>query len=99
MKTFDKIYDELQNADNIELNSAWHEAKKESERNKKIAGIICLIIDILFIIMFFKNVINFDSIFLIFYIMFALMINVITFITVVAITEASKKRRLFNEKY
>lgn len=99
MKTFDKIYDELQNANNSELNSAWHEAKKESERNKKIAGIICLIIDILFIIMFFKNVINFDSIFLIFYIMFALMINVIIFITVVVITGASKKRRLFNEKY
>ena len=31
--------------------------------------------------------------------MFALMINVIIFITVVVITGASKKRRLFNEKY
>ena len=97
MKTFDEIYEELQNVDNNELNNAWQEAKKESEKMKKIAGAICLIIDILFIIMFFKNFINFDSIFLIFYIMFV--INVIIFVTVIAITGVSKKQRQFNEKY
>ena len=29
MKTFDEIYEELQNIDNSELNIAWQKAKKE----------------------------------------------------------------------
>jgi len=99
MKTFDEIYKELQNEDNNELDNAWKEAKKESEKAKKISGTICLIIDILFIIMFFKNVINSGSLFFILYIIiFALIINVIIFV-VVAMAGGSKKQRQFNTKY
>ena len=46
MRTLEEIYEELQNADNNELNIAWQEAKKESQKAKKIIIIICLIIDI-----------------------------------------------------
>ena len=34
MKTFDEIYEELQSTDNNELNEAWEQAKKESEKNR-----------------------------------------------------------------
>ena len=50
MKTFDEIYEELQNTNNNELNEAWKEAKKESEKSNKIALTICLIIDAFFLI-------------------------------------------------
>ena len=46
MKTFDEIYEELQSSGNSELNNAWQEAKKESEKAKKITIRICSIIDI-----------------------------------------------------
>jgi len=47
MKTFDEIYEELQSADNSELNSAWQEAKKESEKAKRITMITCLVINVI----------------------------------------------------
>ena len=36
MKTFDKLYKDLQNADNSELNNIWQEAKKENEKVKNM---------------------------------------------------------------
>ena len=55
MKTFDEIYEELQNADNEELKNAWEEARKESKRTRNISLIICTIIDIIAIMMFNGN--------------------------------------------
>lgn len=34
MKTFDEIYNELENNNNEELNSAWIEAKEQNEENR-----------------------------------------------------------------
>lgn len=100
MKTFEEIYSELQNADNKELNDAWEEAKRESVKAKKIAGTICLLIDIVFIIVLFKNAINLRlPFFILFIITFALIINVIIFGIVIAITGVSKKQRQFNMEY
>ena len=100
MKTFDEIYNELQNSENNELNNAWIEAKKESKKSKKIATIICLIIDILFIIKNLKNIINCDSPFLIlFIIIFVLIINLMIFIISTIISSFSKKQIQFNKKY
>lgn len=63
MKTFDEIYEELQNADNNELNNLWKEAKKEKDKANNISKTICLTIDIFAIIIFFSNGISFRSIF------------------------------------
>ena len=52
MKTFDKIYEELQSGDNNELNQAWQEAQKEKNKAKKITTAICLTIDIFALIIF-----------------------------------------------
>lgn len=95
MKTFDEIYNELQNADNNELNNAWQEAKKESEKSKKIAGIVCLIFDILIAIMFLKN--GIASSMILFIIMFILVINILVFVLTNGIN--SKKRSVYAGKY
>ena len=34
MKTFDEIYNELENNNNEELNSAWIEAKEQNKKTK-----------------------------------------------------------------
>ena len=60
MKTFDEIYEELQNIDITELNSAWKAAKNKDEKANKIARIICLIVNILAIIIFFENSKKYD---------------------------------------
>ena len=95
MKTLDEICEELQSVDNNELNIAWQEAKKENEKTKKITVIICLIIDILFAIMFLKNGIIAVSIFPI--IMFAFIINL--FVVVIVKILFSKKQNQYNDKY
>ena len=100
MKTFDEIYDELKNGDNNELNQACIEARKESEKAKRIAGIICLIIDIFVVMMLFKHVLHASFMFLLLYIcVFVLILNIVIFGIVTAVTAASKKNREFSEKY
>lgn len=94
MKTLDEIYEELQSRDNNELNIAWQEAKKESEKTKKIILIICLIIDIFFINLLFRSREMF-SVFPI--IMFTVIINM--FIVVIANIIFGKKKNQYNEKY
>ena len=64
MKTFDEIYEELKNTNNNELNEAWQEAKKESEKSNKIAGTICLVIDAFFLVMLLTKGFNFSSLFM-----------------------------------
>ena len=46
MKTFDEIYNELENNNNEELNSAWIEAKEQNKKTKKIGLTIIAILDI-----------------------------------------------------
>ena len=56
MKNFDEFYAELQNINNGELNNAWKEAKKSSEKAKKISLVICVIIDVFVIIMLLSHI-------------------------------------------
>lgn len=56
MKTFDEIYEELQNKS--ELDTVWKAAKKEKNKAKKISLIICILIDIVLAILFLKNAVS-----------------------------------------
>ena len=99
MKTFDEIYEELQSTNNNELNEAWKEAKKESEKTTKIAGIICLIVDIFFTILIIKNINSnnmlggvFKSQRSLFFVIYALVLNVIIFVFTKAIFSKSNRK-------
>lgn len=58
MKTFDEIYQELQNTDTEELENVWKAAKKEREKTRNISLTMCLIIDIIVIFIFGGSKIN-----------------------------------------
>ena len=94
MKTFDEIYEELQNTNNNELNEAWKEASKEREKSKKIALIICLVIDTFFILQFLKQGFNYRSLFFIF---FAVISNIMIYASIIAIF--SKGYRNYSKIY
>lgn len=98
MKSFDEIYNELQNENNTELEEAWQEAKKENRRKKKISIIICLIIDIIYAIMFFKNktIYRINST-IFFTTIFILIINI--FVVVVISIIFNKKKKMYNNKF
>lgn len=54
MKTFDEIYNELQNDNNInELNNEWKKTQEKNKKNKKIAVTVILIIDLLILLILF----------------------------------------------
>ena len=98
MKTFDEIYDELQNSDNQELNNAWKEAEKESKRTRNISLIICTIIDIIAIMVLgnsgIVNIMPFSIL------PIALMVFVIDMLVVVIVNILfSKNKNKYNLKY
>ena len=99
MKMFEEIYKELENADNNELDTLWQEAKKQNEKMKKIAIIICLIIDMFFIIMVLKNVTYLETISFLYIMIFALMMNIIIFAIITMCGKNSKKQRQLTAKY
>lgn len=98
MKTFDEIYEELQNTDNDELKIAWKEARKESKRVRNISLIICTIIDIIAIMMFGNNemisVIPFSILPMI---MMVFVIDI--FVVVIVNLLFSKNKNRYNLKY
>ena len=96
MKTFDEIYDELENADNSEINNLLEEIKIRRKKAHKIAIIICLVTDIIIFLMFWKKGLNATSLYII---LIALIINLFLFIIVEAATGVSKKKAEFNTKY
>ena len=94
MKTFDEIYEELQCADNNELNNLWKEAKKEKDKANKISGTICLIIDIFAIIL----LLNLNSLFsLMFVLVPILIINL--FVVIIVNIIFSKNTNNYNIKF
>lgn len=100
MKTFDEIYNELQKEDNSKLNNAWKEAKKQNEKTKRIAAVICLIMDALFIFLFYKHITNLGSfLFLFFIVFFVFIINLIVFGVITTMTKLSSKQSQFNTQY
>lgn len=99
MKKFDEIYEELQNADNSELNNAWNEAKKKKEKSNKISLITCLIIDIFVLIILFNKGINFASpFFLIPIVMPVLIINLFV-VVIINIIFTGKEKNKYSEIY
>ena len=99
MKTFDKIYEELQSSDNNELNALWKEAKSKGEKANKISLKICLIIDILAIIIFFISGIKINSIFFIMPVLiWVLVINLFVYVIVKAIF-SGKETNKYHQKY
>ena len=91
MKTFDEIYEELQSGENNELKKAWEEARKESQKRNKIILIICLVIDIFAIIMFFNKGINTNSLmFLMPMIMPIFVINIIVAVIISIISSINE---------
>lgn len=98
MKTFDEIYEELQNADNDELKNAWKEAKKESEKTRNISLTICLIIDIIAIMIFSGNKITSVLPFAI--VPMIMMVFIIDmFVVVIVNLLFSKNKNKYNLKY
>jgi len=96
MKTLDEIYEELQNEDNSELNKTWLVAKNKSEKSNKLAGKICLIIDILAVAMIFYNGINFELLLLC--IIPILIINLFV-VVIINILFSGKELNQYNQKY
>lgn len=98
MKTFDEIYEELQNADNEELNKAWEESKKEIKRTRNISLIICTIIDIIAIMIIGRSEIIFVQPFaIIFTIIIVFVIDMFIVVTINLLF--GKNRNKYNLKY
>ena len=98
MKTFDEIYEELQNGDNRELQMAWKVAKKKNEKANKISLIICLIIDIFAIMILWNKGITFKFILLVISAIIILMANLTIYIFI-NILFSGKEKNKYNEKY
>ena len=99
MKTFDKLYKDLQNADNSELNNIWQEAKKENEKVKKIRLITCLVISIMMIILICTTSTNnsFSMFFILPKIMLMVFANLFEYVIITILF--SKQKNEYNKKY
>ena len=99
MKTFDKLYKDLQNADNSELNNIWQEAKKENEKVKKIRLITCLVISIMMIILICTTSTNnsFSMFFILPKIMLMVFANLFAYVIITILF--SKQKNEYNKKY
>ena len=98
MKTFDEIYEELQNSNNQELNNAWKEAEKESKKTRNISLIVCTIIDIIAIMVFSGNTITSVIPFAIVPILIMLFI-IDMFVVIIVNILFSKNKNKYNLKY
>lgn len=97
MKTFDEIYEELQNADNKELNEAWNKLKKNKNKANKASAIICLIINALILMVFYNAKIEIKSLFIFMpIIMFIIIINLFAVIIVNLIFTGKDKNKYSN---
>jgi len=100
MKTFDEIYEELQNRDKSELNIVWKEAEKANKEAKKISGIICLIVDVFVIMFSLKDIISSGSLdLLVAIVMKVVFINLGILLLVSMKKETERKYNVFNDKY
>lgn len=101
MKTFEEIYQELQNENNSELNNSWELAKQKSKKAKKIAIICCIIINLLCIIKLSKGLtfVNVNWRFIPLLILYWLVINIILYFMISIIIQGSKEHRNYNKVY
>ena len=99
MKTFDEIYEELQNGNNNELNNLWQEAKNKSEKINKIAIITCLIVDVFVVLMLLYKGIIFKSLFLLVIIAILIYMADLILYIIINIMFSGKEKIKVNEKY
>ena len=96
MKTFDEIYNELENNNNEELNSAWIEAKEQNKKTKKIGLTIIAILDICIVLGLLKA----KSIYGMLPVLPAIFtIYIITIAIIFIATKLGKKQAEFIRKY
>lgn len=96
MKTFDEIYNELENNNNEELNSAWIEAKEQNKKTKKIGLTIIAILDICIVLGLLKA----KSIYRMLPVLPAIFtIYIITIAIIFIATKLGKKQAEFIRKY
>lgn len=95
MKTFEELYSELQSENNVELNTAWEEAKKSSEKAKKIAFIVCLVFDIVALVIFWNNITSNLGV----YAIAGLLSNLIIYFIISAVAQIGGKHAELREKY
>lgn len=103
MKTFEEIFNELQNNNSSELNELFINLKEKRKKAKKISLYIIGAIDIVLLIIFlvlFSILGKFSFfIFLIPTMIFALITNVLTFVIVSIILKLDKEQLQFNNRY
>ena len=89
MKTFDEIYQELKTEDMQEINKLYECVKKKSKNQKRIALIICAIVDILILFLVSANL---KSVFFsMFAIMFIFIIDTVIYVIITLISGFSKE--------
>ena len=103
MKTFEEIFNELQNNNTSELNELFINLKEKRKKANKISLFIISIIDIVLLTIFLILALNFSKfsifVFLIPTMIFALITNVLTFVIVSIILGVNKKQLQFNNRY
>ena len=89
MKTFDEIYQELKTENMQEINKLYECVKKKSKNQKRIALIICAIVDILILFLVSANL---KSVFFsMFAIMFIFIIDTVIYVIITLISGFSKE--------
>lgn len=97
MKTFDEIYQELKTEDMQEINKLYECVKKKSKDQKRIALIICAIVDILILFLVSANL---KSVFFsMFAIMFIFIIDTVIYVIITLISGFSKEYKELNTQY
>ncbi len=104
MKTFEEIYNELQNnnTNNIEFNETFKSLKEKLKKAKYITLTICLIGDFLLILFIIMNIIKagiFGAMFSISMLISAIIFNVLTYVVVYLCVGANKEQFKFNTMY
>ena len=103
MKTFEEIYNDLQNNNTTEFNEAFNDLKAKKQKAKKISLTICLIGDLLFVILAIIVISNLKGFGTLFFVMpsiiFAIIFNVLTYVIVYVCVGGSKQHSKFNSLY
>ncbi len=103
MKTFEEIYNDIQNNTTTEFNEAFNDHKAKKQKAKKISLTICLIGDLLFVIfaiIVISNLKGFGTLFFVMpSIMIAIIFNVLTYVIVYVCVGGSKQYSKLNSLY
>lgn len=103
MKTFEEIYNDIQNNTTTEFNEAFSDHKAKKQKAKKISLTICLIGDLLFVIFAIIVISNLKGLGTLFFVMPSIMVaiifNVLTYVIVYVCVGGSKQYSKLNSLY